>query len=116
MDLGGFLLSDGLFSIQHYASGDRHRLELRRRVKTRNWVPARWETTDVVELTLTPKLFLCLTPARAADGAEVIVIAREDEGHEARHAWRLDADAAKLVVTDPKGLVCDLAECHDEDE
>lgn len=116
VDLGGFLLSDERHAIQHSARGADHRLELQRIVQTRNLYPIRWETTDIVNITLDPDLFLCLTPARAADGADVVVIYREDESHrhEARYAW--DVRGAKLVAVDPAGLVCDVDECDDDDD
>lgn len=109
-DWGGFTLtgSDQL-AIHHRVREGSHRLELLRRLSPptqRRGV--RWETLDVVDITLGADQFVCLRTTREGASADIAAIVNEDERHQHPivRAWRVDAASQKLVETDAAGVSC----------
>jgi hypothetical protein len=105
-DLGGWLLSNSGYSIQHLARGPLHRLVLRRDRK------GAWEPVAVLN---TPALsedsrigtnFEC----SLRDGTgDVVAIAREGRGTDVVvHAWRIDVRKKHFEALDPARVRCKL--------
>ena len=78
-----------------------------------------WEMLDVVEVPVSPGLFVCMGAAsRDGDEAEYVVVAQEDPAHvhRVKFAWRIDPTVQKFVEVNPSQVVCNIDECNDSDQ
>lgn len=115
-DLGGYLLSDRKYAIQHEVRGREHYLSLQRVAERNERTVLRWQTLDVIRVRLRRHEFVCLGPTfRQGAHEEVVAIAVEDAEHThiVTRAWRPDLANGKLSPTSPQGLTCDVDECDD---
>lgn len=114
--LGGYLLSDQQYAIQHDVRGRDHYLSLERVAERNERTVLRWQTLDVVRVRLRRHEFVCLGPTfREGGHEEVVAIAVEDpeHSHSVTRAWRPDLRNARLSRMSPEGLTCDVDECDD---
>ncbi len=109
-DLGGWMLSNNDYRIQHFSRGPLHRLVLQRSVGTGR--KAVWKPVAVLN---TPPLsadsrigtnFECLLPGETGD---VVAMAREGRGTDiVVHAWRIDVRKKYFQSVDPTRVRCKL--------
>lgn len=110
-DWGGFTLANSEIAVHHRVKEGQHRLELLRRLGDRDGT-MRWETLDVVPVTLEENTLVCLSATNANGAGDFVAVAQDDADHKHQvlRAWRIDTSRRKLVATDAAGILCNAKE------
>jgi hypothetical protein len=110
-DWGGFTLANSEIAVHHRVKEGQHRLELLRRLGERDGT-MRWDTLDVVPITLEPNTLVCVSATSTAGSGDYVAIAEDDAAHNhpVLRAWRVDTTRRKLVATDAAGVLCNAKE------